>query len=108
VSINQSDLSKKLRKAAINQAVAELALAKQSLGHGNKRLAKNKDYEATASLQQFGVIISKDALQQRIVGAFNSSMPDVSKVINVFTSPSTAFNIIKFQYLLSGSHKKFL
>jgi hypothetical protein len=41
MSINQSDLSKKLRKAALNQAVAELVSAKQSLGHGNKRLAKN-------------------------------------------------------------------
>ena len=74
MSINQSDLSKKLRKAAINQVVAELVSAKQSLGHGNKRLAKNKDYEvAIASLQQFGVIISKDALHQRVVRAFKSN-----------------------------------
>ena len=44
MSVNQSDLSKKLRKAALNQAVAELVSAKQILGHGNKMLAKNKDY----------------------------------------------------------------
>ena len=90
MSINQSNFLKKLRKAAINQAVAELVPAKQILGHGNKRLAKNKDKEiAIALLQQFGVSISKDALHQRVVRAFKSSVPDVLKEINVLTSPSS-------------------
>ena len=40
-----------------------------------------------ASLQQFGVSISKDALHQRVVRAFKSSVPDVLKEINVLTSP---------------------
>jgi hypothetical protein len=90
MSINHSDLSKKLRKAAINQAVAELMSAKQSLAHGNKRLAKNKDNKvAIGSLQQFGVSISKDALHQRVVMAFKSSVPDILKEINVLTPPSS-------------------
>ena len=81
MSINQSDLSKKLRKAAINQVVAELVSAKQSLGHENKRQAKHKDYEVViASIQQFRVIISKDALHQRVVRAFKSSVHDVLNV----------------------------
>jgi hypothetical protein len=42
MSILQTDLSKKLRNAAINQAVADLVTAKQSLSHGKKRLAKTK------------------------------------------------------------------
>jgi hypothetical protein len=98
MSINQSDLSKKLRKAALNQAVAELVSAKQSLGHGNKRLAKNKDYKvAIASLQQFGVSISKDALHQRVVRAFKSSVSDVLKEINVLTSSSSVASTLTSQ-----------
>jgi len=42
MSINHSNLSKKLRKAAINQAAAELVSAKQSLGHEKKASKKQR------------------------------------------------------------------
>ena len=79
MNIVQSELSNKLQKAVINQAVAVLVSAKHGLDQGKKRLPlpKNKDYDVvTASLQQFGVTISKNALHQRVVRAFKSNLPD--------------------------------
>ena len=89
MSIVPSDLSNKLQKALINQAVADLVSTKRSLGQGNKRLPKNKDYDVViASLQQFGVTISKNALHQRVVRACKSNLPDVLQEISLSSSAS--------------------
>ena len=45
MSMIQTNLSKKQLNAVINQAVADLVPAEQSLGQGKKRLAKYKEYE---------------------------------------------------------------
>ena len=88
MSILQTDLSKKLHNAAINQAVADLVSATQSLSQGKKRLKKNKDYEVVmASLQQFGVTITKEVLHQRVTRALKSIVPKELTEINL---PSSA------------------
>ena len=89
MSILQTDLSIKLRNAAINPAVADLVTAKQSLSHGKKRLEKNKDYEVVmATLRQFGVTITKEALHQRVTRALKSIVPKVTEI----NLPSSAWS----------------
>ena len=70
----QSEYSKKIRKAAINQVVIDFVAARWGLGLEKKRLSKNQNYDAAMlSLQEFGVAISKSALQQRVTRAMRES-----------------------------------
>jgi hypothetical protein len=51
-----------------------LVAARQSLRFEKKRLSKNQNYNAAMlSLQEFGVTISKSALQQRVIRAMSES-----------------------------------
>ena len=87
----QSEYSKKIRKAAINQVVIDLVAARRGLGLEKKRLSKNQNYDAAMlSLQEFGVAISKSALQQRVTRAMSESKhSDMLEEVNTTTSQST-------------------
>ncbi len=87
----QSEYSKKIHKAATNQVVIDLVAAPQSLGLEKKRPSKNQNYNAaTLLLQEFGVIISKSILQQRVTRAMSESKySDVLEEKNTATSEST-------------------
>ena len=95
MSIARSDWSNRLHNAVINHAVADLVSAKQGIGQGNKRLPKNKDYDVViASLQQFGVTISKNALYQQVVRAFKSNLPDKLQELSLSSSASSNVSTI--------------
>jgi hypothetical protein len=87
----QSEYSKKIYKAAINQVVIDLVAAQQGLGLEKKRLSKSKNYNAAMlSLREFGVAISKSALQQRVTKAMSESKhSNVLEEVNTATSQST-------------------
>ena len=75
-SLLEIEYTKKIRAAAVNQAVTQLVAAKKGLSKISKRLSKNKDYDAAiSSLQQFGVKMSRVALQQRVTRAIRQSGP---------------------------------
>ena len=64
-SLLEIEYTKKIRADAVNQAVTQLVVAKKGLSETSKRLSRNKDYYAAiSSLQQFGVEMSRVALQQ--------------------------------------------
>ena len=62
-----------------------------SLGLEKKRLSKNQNYDAAMlSLQEFGIAISKSALQQRVTRAMSESKhSNVLEEVNTATSQST-------------------
>ncbi len=87
----QSEYSKKIRKAAINQVLSDLVAARRGLGLEKKRLSKNQNCNAAMlSLQEFGVAISKSALQQGVTRAMSESKhSNVLEEVNTATSQST-------------------
>ena len=70
----QSEYAKKIRQVAIDKVVTDLVAAQTGLELEKKRLSKNQDYNAAMLLlQEFGVVISKAVLQQRVTRAMCES-----------------------------------
>ncbi len=94
-SILQAGYAENICKAANNAAllkvVSDLVAAKKGLNHGKKRLGKKSNIyqHAVDSLQAAGVVITKDALQQRLARALKAECKphEVEQVI--FSIPSS-------------------
>ncbi len=88
-AILQVGYAESIRKAANNAAllkvVSDLVAAKKGLNHGDKRLGRKSNIyqHAVELLQATGVVITKDALQQRVARALKAEQnPDkVEQVI---------------------------
>ena len=77
-TILQAGYAENIRKAAndvaLHKVVSDLVAAKKGLNHGKKRLGKKSNIyqHAIDLLQATGVVISKDALQQRVARALKA------------------------------------
>ena len=77
-SILQAGYAENICKAANNAAllkvVSDLVAAKKGLNHGDKRLGRKSNIyqHAVELLQATGVVITKDALQQRVARALKA------------------------------------
>ena len=91
-TILQVGYAETIRKAANNAAllkvVSDLVAAKKGLNHGNKRLGRKSNIyqHAVELLQATGVVITKDALQQRVARALkqNRIQTKLNKLVSHF------------------------
>ena len=68
------NICKAANNAALLKVVSNLVAAKKGLNHGDKRLRRKSNIylHAVDSLQAAGVVITKDALQQRVARALKA------------------------------------
>ena len=98
-TILQAGYAENIRKAANNAAllkvVSNLVAAKKGLNHGDKRLGRKSNIyqHAVELLQATGVVITKDALQQRVARALKAEQnPDKVEQVS-FSFPSSETEI---------------